>query len=107
MINFKCIGLAKHQGETWSGTITNATFSTSCIEAEATARDSYFQIIIGHYKYGGYLCVPNFGIGLEVPDFNDYFWIYEKIMHNHQELNKVDVMSIISAASELAIIANL
>lgn len=106
MIFYKCIGMGILSGSSWNGSITSITASDNHVEAEVTSRDSYFQIILGHYKYGNYLCVPNWNLGIEIAEFNNHHWIMEKLILKYPNINLVDVTSIVYAVDKISTITN-
>lgn len=48
-------------------------------DAMVSARGYSYHIIVGTHAYGGFLCIPNFGIGCELASFSDVFWNQESI----------------------------
>jgi len=36
-------------------------------EFSVRARGCIFQVILGSYKYGAYICIPNYNIGCDLP----------------------------------------
>lgn len=67
---------------------------------EVTARGSSFHLIVGHHKYGTYICIPNWNVGTELASLTDRFWNYERLI-NYTELSIVDAYSIVNALVEL------
>lgn len=65
-----------------------------------TARGSSFHLIVGHHKYGTYICIPNWNVGTELASLTDRFWNYERLI-NYTELSIVDAYSIVNALVEL------
>ena len=37
-------------------------------EFSVRARGSVFQVIVGRYEYGMYICIPNYNIGCDLPN---------------------------------------
>ena len=68
---------------------------------EVTARGSSFHLIVGHHKYGKYICIPNWNIGTELASLSDRFWNYERLTR-YTEMEGVDAYSIVSALAELS-----
>lgn len=38
-----------------------------------------YTLIFGKYEFGGFLCIPNWGIGCELASFNDKYWNTESL----------------------------
>lgn len=104
---YKCTDNKKISTASWYGEILTASFTKSMLEADVNSRGSYFQIIMGHYSKGNYLCVPNWNIGIELAGFNDHYWTLEKLTQKYPSLNRVDAISITYAVAELALLAGM
>lgn len=101
---YKCTGEADMIPRIWTGEIKNPLTTKNTIEAEVTARNSYFHIILGHHCYGNYLCIPNWGIGIEMAEFDDKFWTREKLANNYPAVSKADIISIVNAVAEIGVL---
>jgi len=104
---YKCTDDKNISQTSWYGDILTAHFARSMLEADVSSRGSYFQIIIGQYSKGNYLCVPNWSIGMELAGFNDLYWTLEKLTQKYPSLNRVDAISITYAVAELALLAGM
>lgn len=60
-----------------------------------------FHIILGQHSQGRYLCIPNWGIGMDIADPDDCFWNYEHLRAEYPKLSKVDAVSIVNALSAI------
>lgn len=67
------------------------------IDYKVSARGSSFHIIIGQHSYGLYLCIPNWGIGMDIADPDDCFWNYERVCQMYPEVSRIDAISIANA----------
>jgi len=101
---YKCRLYMDSETSYWTGKILEANLLGSHIEAEVIARGSSFRIILGHSQHGNFLCVPNWNIGIELADWDDYAWNYENLINAYPEINRIDAASIVSAINELAIL---
>lgn len=86
--------------ETWQGTIV-PLWPFDPQDFEVCARGSSFHIIMGKHSSGSYLCIPNWGIGMDISDPDDCFWNYEHLRENYPKLRKVDAVSIVNALSAI------
>ena len=101
---YKCTGEPDMSPFKWTGEIKNTFTAENTIEAEVTARSSYFHIILGHHRFGNYLCIPNWGIGIEMAGFDDKFWTMEKLSNNYPAVSKADIISIVDAVAEIGLL---
>lgn len=86
--------------KTWKGEIILLVRTPFHYEAVITARDTSFHVIVGKYRNGNYLCVPNMNFGCELSRFSDTFWNAEKI-RKHLD-NPIDVESLVSGIKALS-----
>lgn len=82
----------------WEGTIESRT-KRSVYELTVNARGSYFHMLVGKHADGNYLCIPNWGIGIELSRLTDRFWSHERLCQSG--LSPVDASSIADALSAL------
>lgn len=104
---FDCIGNSTLTPSSWKGEIVYIQKSANHVESEVVSRDSLFHIMIGKYKCGNYLCIPDWSIGMELAAFDDYFWTLERLYSRYPKLNPVDAVSIAYAIGMLAKISQL
>ena len=63
---------------------------------------NYYGIIFGKYANGGFCCLPGWGVGCELSDFDDVFWNSEslsKVIEDEALANTI--VTAIKAYSEL------
>ena len=124
---YKCTGEPDMSPFKWTGEIKNTFTAENTIEAEVTARSSYFHIILGHHRFGNNLCIPNWGngifhiifgvfrfgnflfigflwFGIEMAGFDDKFWTREKLSNNYPAVSKADIISIVDAVAEIGLL---
>jgi hypothetical protein len=101
-IKFTCYGSSRMKP--WDGTILPLKL-TAPYEVEVTARGSTFHLIVGHHRYGDYICIPNWNVGTQLASLTDRFWNYERLT-GYTELKSVDAYSVTSALVALSKIVN-
>jgi hypothetical protein len=82
----------------WQGEMHLLSRNGNNYELEIRGRGTYFHVIIGSYKYGNFLCIPNHDIGCELSTYSDIFWNTERLRH---QLKKVDAVTVASALCHL------
>lgn len=97
---FTCLFLPDGQMKPWQGTIC-PLLPFEPADFEICSRGSMFHIILGHHSQGRYLCIPNWGIGMDIADPDDCFWNYEHLRAEYPKLSKVDAVSIVNALSAI------
>ena len=97
-ITYTCRGGSKMPP--WEGTLLPIKL-TEPYEVEVIARGSSFHLIVGHHKYGTYICIPNWNVGTELASLTDCYWNYERLT-SYAKLAKVDAYSVVSALAELS-----
>lgn len=103
-ITFQARGSAKSKTP-WSGEIIPIQLDSEPYEVEVSARGSYFHLLVGHYAYGNFICIPNWDIGTELASLSDSFWNLERLANT--KLEKVDACSVAYALLELSKYVNL
>ena len=99
---YKCRLFSNDETSTWKGAIFNVDLLNNHIDAEITARGSSFRIILGQSPRGNFLCVPNCNIGIDLADWHDYAWNFDRLLSAYPKMNRIDAASIISAIDEIA-----
>lgn len=97
---FTCLFLPDGQMKPWQGTIC-PLLPFEPADFEICSRGSMFHIILGQHSQGRYLCIPNWGIGMDIADPDDCFWNYEHLRAEYPKLSKVDAVSIVNALSAI------
>lgn len=97
---FTCLFLPDGQMKPWQGTIC-PLLPFEPVDFEICSRGSMFHIILGQHSQGRYLCIPNWGIGMDIADPDDCFWNYEHLRAEYPKLSKVDAVSIVNALSAI------
>ena len=68
---------------------------------EVTARGSCFHIIIGEHSSGKYLCIPNWGIGMDLAADGNRQWNLEQLVTKYPKIRSVDAVSIVDAVTAI------
>ena len=86
--------------EPWQGSLS-PLLPFEPVDFEVCARGSMFHMILGRHSRVCYLCIPNWGIGINIADPDDCFWNYGHLMAMYPKLRKVDAVSIVNALSAM------
>lgn len=97
---FECTGLPGMADGSWPGNIRLLNYELP-YEMEVTARGSSFHLLIGKYRHGNFICIPNWGIGTELSGLGDSFWNYENLSNTYPELSPADIASIVSSLAAI------
>lgn len=63
----------------WKGHVQRIRYHGDTVEADISGKGSAMHVIIGRYEYGGYLCIPDWGIGSALAALDDCFWNREQL----------------------------
>lgn len=85
----------------WEGEVIPIHIGTQIVECEINARGSSFYVLIGRYKFGRCICIPNWDVGAELASLNDVYWNREHLV-TYTKLNSVDASSIACGIATLA-----
>lgn len=98
--HYKCTLKEDGRAVSWMASIDTLRMTASGqYEAEINGRGTYFHVIAGQHKYGGFLCMPNHNIGCELADFSDIRWTIGRLcMH---PIRKVDAVTVATGISHL------
>lgn len=84
----------------WTGTIC-PLLPFDGGDYEVKARGSCFHMVVGEHSGGKYLCIPNWGIGMDLcPDGNRQ-WNMEHLIEKYPKLRSVDIVSIVDAITAI------
>ena len=93
-MSYECTGLMDMKPRKWAGYIKIQSLEHP-YECSVSARGSFFQIILGRFGHGTYICVPNYDIGCDLACLTDSFWNIERLCSTG--LSTVDAISIADA----------
>lgn len=97
-MNFKCILKRGKKVESWSASIVEVNDYGNFFEIFISSRSS-IRIIVGHGKWGNFVCIPDWNKGTFLSDFRDYFWNAEKL---GKLLGKVDGVTTATVIKDMA-----
>lgn len=100
-LSYQCHGHPDMKPEIWTGHIRLLS-QTPPYEMEINTRGSYFHILFGQHKYGHYICIPNWNIGMETAHLTDRFWNLERLVNTYPKLSTIDAVSISDALAAVA-----
>jgi len=83
----------------WKGKIGQIWQHDGVIEMDVTGRGSAMHVIIGEYKYGKYLCMPEWGVGSPLAELDDNFWNREQL---EKQIGRVDALTLSEALKTLS-----
>ena len=99
LIEYTCYNNSDSSQNKWEGHLVPLKL-TNPYEAKVSARGSSFHMVVGAYRHGNYICIPNWNIGSELAALTDQFWNYERLTCN-TDLSETDASTIVYALSEL------
>lgn len=70
------------------------------LEMEINANGWTFLAIVGKYRGGNYICIPNWSVGSEIAGLTDVYWNAERLI-NHTSLHPDDAEAIVRAIAEV------
>ena len=85
----------------WEGEVIPIYIGQRTVECEINARGSSFHVLIGKYKFGRCICIPNWDIGTELASLKDIYWNREHL-EKYTALNTVDASSIACGIAAMA-----
>jgi hypothetical protein len=96
---FECIDVIdKSNTIPWKGRIINLIKYESHFEMKLQGR-AIINVIFGKTNYGGFVCIPDLGVGCPTANFKDKFWNFESL---HRVLEKEDAITVACALHGVA-----
>ena len=68
---------------------------------EVRARGSSFHMIIGEHSGGSYLCIPDWGIGMDLAKDGNRKRNLEQLLKKYPRIQSVDAVSIVDAVTAI------
>ena len=93
-ISYECVGLSNMKPKRWNASVSLHSFDHP-YEFSVKARGSSFQVILGSYEHGIYICIPNYNVGCDFTDITDSFCNMDRLCS--AGLSMVDAISITDA----------
>jgi hypothetical protein len=75
MMSFECF----YKDDLWEFDLRILESHQHYYDLMVAANGFSYHIIVGSHAYGGFICIPNLGIGCELASFCDIFWNQESI----------------------------
>lgn len=95
-----CEGYPWMDPPVWSGRIS-PLLPFEPADYEVAARGSSFHMIIGSHSHGRYLCIPDWGIGMDLSEDGDRQRNLEHLLERYPRINSVDAVSIADAVTAI------
>ena len=70
------------------------------IEADIQANGYNYHIIVGNHINGKYICIPNWYVGSELAQLDDYFWNQERLSE-YTSLGDINAQIVARALAEI------
>ena len=97
---YKCTMKEAGRMVSWTASIDTLRMAApGQYEAEINGRGTYFHVIAGQHRYGGFLCIPNHSIGCELAAFSDVRWTIGRL--SMRPMRKVDAVTVATGISHL------
>lgn len=77
--------------EFWKAKICPMRMSSSIYEAEITARGTTLDVLIGDYRHGRFICIPDINVGCPLSRYDDLFWNIERLS---VQMNTIDAVTV-------------
>lgn len=98
--NYICEGYPWMDPPAWAGTIC-PLLPFGRADYEVTARGSCFHVIIGEHSSGKYLCIPNWGIGMDLAADGNRKRNLNQLVTKYPRISAVDAVSIVDAVTAI------
>lgn len=102
-MDFKCIntraGKCPAQEREWTGRVEIAALTADTVELLIEGRGSYMDTVIGKYRIGLYVCIPNIDVGCPISSMSDYFWNRERLAEHMNQTDAITVAWALKAAA--------
>lgn len=77
----------------WKVKIQRLNATNNGFEASILADNWLFHVVVGKFKYGYYLCVPNWNVGIELASYQDTFWNLEQLVKVMKRKNAISIVT--------------
>lgn len=94
-MNFKCINncpekCPAHERE-WTGQAEIVSQAPDTVELIIHGRGSRMDTIIGKYRIGLYVCIPDINVGCPISTMSDFFWNRQRLS---EQMNQTDAITV-------------
>lgn len=102
-MDFKCISTRAgkcpaHERE-WTGQAEIVFQTADTIKLIIHGRGSRMDTIIGRYRIGLYVCIPDINVGCPISSMSDFFWNRERLSEQMNQTDAVTVAWVLKAAA--------
>lgn len=102
-MDFKCTNTPDrdcpaHERE-WTGQVGIAIQTADTVELIIHGRGSRMDAIIGKYRTGLYICIPDINVGCPISSMSDFFWNRERLSEQMNQTDAVTVACALKAAA--------
>ena len=81
------------EADTWEGVWHILEARWDIIKLEVIARGYRYEVFVGKYINGHYVCIPNWDAGSALATLDDYFWNYGRLTHCMEPVHAVSVLT--------------
>lgn len=85
----------------WTGKVNIVHRGQDSLEIDITGKGSRIYAVVGHCRYGNYICIPSWNIGCELADFRDTFWNSERLEKQLGISDAITISYALKSISEL------
>ncbi len=82
------------EDQTWMGNVICTKKEGNAVMAQISGKGSRMVAVIGEYRYGNYICIPDWGIGSPLASLDDRFWNREQL---ERHLSRPDAITVSEA----------
>lgn len=102
-MDFQCINTRAgkcpaHERE-WTGQADIVFHTADTAELMIYGRGSRMDTIIGRYRIGLYVCIPDINVGCPISSMSDFFWNRERLSEQMNQTDAVTVAWALKAAA--------
>lgn len=102
-MDFKCIntlaGPAPLHEREWKGYVRIAVQTANTVELIIEGRGSCMDTVIGKYRTGLYLCIPEINVGCPISSMSDFFWNRSRLSEQMNQIGAITVAWALEAAA--------
>lgn len=102
VIRFECAGPEEWDacGRRWTGEVKVAGSHTYEVELIIYGRGSCMNAVVGKYRNGQYICIPDLDTGCPLSRLTDTFWNSERLSSHIPEVDAITIAYALKAVSE-------
>ena len=99
IIRFECAGPEEWDacGRRWTGEVKVTGSNTDTAELIIYGRGSCMNAVVGKYRNGQYICIPDLDTGCPLSRLTDTFWNRERLSGHMPEVDAITVANALEA----------